>query len=41
MIEILFVVIGVALAAGEFYIWHAGLLWHDSSKEDPRNFPPR
>ena len=40
MIEILFVVVGIALVVGELYVWHAGVLWHDGPKEDPRNFPP-
>lgn len=26
------------LAIGEFYIWHAGLFWHEP-RRDPRNFP--
>jgi hypothetical protein len=40
MLEVAFVVVSVFLGAGEFYVWHAGLLWHEP-KKDPRNFPPR
>jgi hypothetical protein len=40
MLEVVFVVVSLLLAVGEFYIWHAGLLWHEP-KKDPRNFPPR
>jgi len=40
MIEIALAAVGILLGFGEFYIWHNGLLWHDSPKRDPRNFPP-
>jgi hypothetical protein len=35
MIEIALAVVGILLGFGEFYIWHNGLLWHDSPKTRP------
>jgi hypothetical protein len=39
MLGIAFLIIGLVLSIGEFYLWHAGLFWHEP-KRDPRNFPP-
>lgn len=40
MVEIVLAVVGLLLVPGEFYVWHAGVLWHEPER-DPRNFPPR
>jgi hypothetical protein len=40
MLGLALMVIGILLGLGEFYVWHSGLLWHDGTKRDPRNFPP-
>jgi hypothetical protein len=32
MLEVAFVVVSLLLGAGEFYVWHAGLLWHETKK---------
>jgi hypothetical protein len=40
MIETLAVVAALIVACGEFYIWHAEILWHGEPKRDPRNSPP-
>lgn len=38
MFEIALLLVGLALGAGEFYVWYSEILWHDDGpKRDPRN----